>query len=122
MNKRPLSVTLIGWLFLVAGVVGLVYHATEFTRLAPFQINVLWVSLVRVLAVVGAIFLLRGHDWARWLLLAWLAFHVVVSALHSVSEAVFHALLLAVIAYFLFRRPASAYFRAARADAAAAGL
>ena len=31
-----------------------------------------------------------------------------------------NAVLLAVIAYFLFRRPASAYFRAAPADAAAA--
>jgi hypothetical protein len=121
MNKRPLSVTLIGCLFLVAGTVGLVYHATDFTRRAPFQYEVLWVSLVRVIAVVGAIFLLRGHDWARWLLVAWLAFHVVLSALHSVPQAIFHAALLAVIAYFLFRRPAAAYFRAAPLDATAAG-
>src|SRR6476620_7475137 len=121
MNKRPLSVTMIGCLFLVAGTVGLVYHVREFTRPAPFQYEVLWVSLVRVMAVVGAIFLLRGHNWARWLLVAWLAYHVVLSALHSMPQAIFHAALLAVIAYFLFRPPASAYFRAARSDATAAG-
>lgn len=121
MNKRPLPVTVIGGLSLVAGGVGLVYHATEFTARGPFQYDLLWVSLVRVLAVVGAIFLLRGHDWARWLLVAWLAYHVVLSALHSMPQAIFHAVLLAVIAYFLFRRPAAAYFRGAQADATAAG-
>ena len=29
MSKRPLSITIIGWLFIATGVVGIAYHATE---------------------------------------------------------------------------------------------
>jgi len=42
--------------------------------------------MIRIIAVVGGVFLLMGHNWARWLMLAWLAFHVAVSAFHSLSE------------------------------------
>jgi hypothetical protein len=55
--------------------------------------------------------MLRGHNWARWLILVWIAYHVVLSALHSVSEVVVHGLLFVVIAYVLFRPRVSAYFR-----------
>ena len=36
------------------------------------------------LAIVCGVFLLRGHNWARWLALAWIAFHVVLSAFHAI--------------------------------------
>ena len=52
-----------------------------------------------------------GHNWARWLLVAWLAFHVVVSGFHSLSEMAAHAVLLIVVAYFLFTPPDSKYFQ-----------
>lgn len=58
--------------------------------------------------------MLRGHNWARWLLVTWIAYHVILSAFHAWSELAMHALLLAVVAYFLFRSRASAYFRRAR--------
>ena len=109
MRRRPVSVTVVGWLFIAAGVIGLAYHAGDFTQ-RPFRSDVVWVALVRLLAVIGGVFLLRGHNWARWLLLAWLAFHVALSALHTPFELVFHALLFLAIAYLLFRAPASAYF------------
>ena len=110
MTKRPLSVTIIGCLFVAAGMVGLVYHATEFTTTnRPFQLVL--VCFVRLLAIVCGAFMLRGQNWARWGLLVWIAYHVVLSALHSVFEFVVHGLLLAVIAWFLLRPRASAYFR-----------
>lgn len=55
--------------------------------------------------------MLRGWNWARWLLVVWLAYHVVLSALHSVFEVAVHGFLFGVIAYFLFRTPANAFFR-----------
>ncbi|HMJ65253.1 MAG TPA: hypothetical protein VK615_07865, partial [Candidatus Binatia bacterium] len=85
MNKRPLSVTIIGILFLVAGIVGLAYHVQEFKTHGPFQYDVLWVCLVRLLAIICAVFMLRGANWARWLLLVWIAYHLVLSAFHSLS-------------------------------------
>ena len=109
-RTRPPSVTAIGWLFIVAGTVGVTYHAKEF-RIPP-SAEVLWVLLVRLLAIVCGLFVLRGANWARWLALAWVAYHVGLSALHSVSETAVHAALLAVVAFVLLRPRASAFFRA----------
>ena len=113
MRRRPLSITIIGWLFVVAGTIGLAYHATEFRAQRPFAYDLIWVCIVRLLAILSGVFLLRGSNWARWALLVWLAYHVILSAFHSLSELVMHSLLLCVIAYFLFRPKASAYFREA---------
>jgi uncharacterized membrane protein len=82
-----------------------------FDRRHPLSNDVVLALIVRLLAVVAGIFMLRGHNWARWLAIVWIAFHVVMSAFHSVPSAAFHALLLAVLAYFLFRRQSTAYFR-----------
>ena len=115
MTKRPLSVTIIGWLFIVAGTVGLVYHATEFKTDGPIQYELVLVCLIRLLAIVCGVFMLRGKNWARWGILVWIAYHVVLSAFHPLSELVMHGLLLAVVAWFLLHPRASAYFRAASA-------
>jgi hypothetical protein len=105
--KRPWQVTVIGWLFIVAGLVGLINHLTD----RPLEKGIVLVSLVRLLAVLGGIFLLLGHGWARWLLLSWLVFHVGISAFHSLSEFLPHVVLLAVIGYVLLRPPVSTYFQ-----------
>jgi hypothetical protein len=116
MNKRPRSITIISWIFLAAGVVGLAYHATEFKAQHPLDYDLVLVCFVRLLAIVSGVFMLRGSNWARWLLLAWLAYHVILSGFHTPFELVVHGVLLAVVAYFLFRPQASAYFRGARAE------
>src|SRR5439155_11482693 len=116
MNKRPRSISVISWLFVAAGAIGLAYHATEFKVDRPFQYDVVWVCLVRLLAILCGVFMLLGSNWARWLLLVWFAYHVILNAFHSPVALIVHSLLLAVIAYFLFRPPASAYFRRARAE------
>jgi len=113
MNKRPLSVTIIGCIFIAAGVIGFAYHVTEFKALHPFPYEIVWSASVRMLAVLGGVFVLRGHNWARWLLLAWIAFHVILSAFHSLSELIVHGLLFVVVAYVLFRPKASGYFQGA---------
>jgi len=45
--------------------------------------------------------LLMGHNWARWLILAWLAFHVVVSAFHSLSDSIALVVLLIIVGFVL---------------------
>lgn len=71
-----------------------------------------YVHVVRIAGIVSGIFMLYGYNWARWLLVAWMAFHIVVSAMHSVSQLLMHVVIFSVILFFLFRRPASAYFLA----------
>jgi hypothetical protein len=113
-NRRPPSVTFIGCLFIGAGVIGIAYHATKFSVDEPFQHELMWVLSLRLLAVIGGFFVLWGANWARWLLLFWTAYHVVLSAFHSLPELVVHSVLLAVIAYLLLRSQTSAYFRRAK--------
>ncbi len=36
--------------------------------------------------------MLRGSNWARWLALAWIAFHVFLSFLHSWQQVLVHCL------------------------------
>ena len=110
MKKRPLSVTVLSILLAAAGLVGFVYHLTEIRSLSPFPLELLWVSLVRVTAIVAGIFMLRGRNWARWVAVVWIAYHVVLSGFHSTRELIMHAILFAVFAYFLFRPAASIYF------------
>ena len=107
LNERPCAVTVISWIFLGAGLIGLAYHATEFGGVGAPPYEVAWVCLVRLLAVVSAVFMLRGSNWARWLLIVWIAYHVILSAFHSLFQTVVHALLLGVVAYFLFNAKAS---------------
>lgn len=111
IGKRPLSVTVIAIVFLVTGLVGLADVANRLAKRGPLERDLLWVGIVRLLAVVGAVLILRGRNSGRWLLVCWMAFHIGVSALHSPFQLLVHSLLFAAIAYFLFRRPASAYFR-----------
>jgi len=112
MNKRPLPVTIIACVYILAGAVGLVYHFRDFRATPVFQYDVLGVELVRLIAIVCGVFLFRGHNWARWLALAWIAFHVVLSAFHAWPALAVHCLFCAVIAWLLFRRDSDLYFRA----------
>ena len=72
--------------------------------------------LVGIIAVVAGVFLLRGAKWSRWVIVAWLAFHVVVSGLNSMWDAVPHVVLLLVIGYFLLGPPSSTYFQDAQPE------
>ncbi|HXH47816.1 MAG TPA: hypothetical protein VNM47_00450 [Terriglobia bacterium] len=114
MNNRPVSVTIIGWAYLVMGIAGFAYHFTGLRVQHRFQFDILWVELIFLAAIVSGVYVLRGRNWARWLAVAWMAFHVVVSAFHAFTEFAVHSLLCAVLAWFLFRAAATRYFRASR--------
>jgi hypothetical protein len=106
MHKRPLSITIISWIFILVGVVALAYHLTH-----PKEDYILWILFVRFLALVCGVCMMLRQNWARWLSAAWLAYHVSLSVHHKTSELIIHALLFIVIVFFHFRRSSSAYFR-----------
>jgi hypothetical protein len=114
MSKRPISVTLIGLLLAAAGAVGFVYHLRELNVQHLFQNDFVWIEFVRLLAVASGVYMLHGHNWARWLALFWIGFHVVISAFHSWTEVAAHCVVLAIFAYVLFRPAAREYFRDGR--------
>lgn len=108
-NKRPVSVTVVAWIYILTGAVGIAYHSTELSPRHPFKGDLIWIELVRLLAIVAGAYLLRGRNWARWLAIFWIAFHVVLSAFHSPPELAVHAVLCVLFAWLLFRPAASLY-------------
>lgn len=115
-NKRPLSVTILACVYIGMGIIGFAYHFTELQARDAFRYDILLVELVGFIAIVCGAFMLRGRNWARWLALAWMAFHVILSAFHALPEFAIHCLFYAVIAWILFRPDAARYFRGAQIE------
>jgi len=113
MKQRPIAVTVISCVYLITGAGGMVSHFSQLQPRHPLQQAALWLALLSLLAVIAGAYMLRASDWARWLAIAWIAFHVAISALNPWPELLVHAALLTVIAYFLIRRDSRRYFRAA---------
>jgi hypothetical protein len=111
MNKRPLSITILSFVFIAAGVTGLAYHFRELNPQQPFQSEAIRGVLVRLIAILCGTFMLGGSNWARWLTLGWVIYHVILSMFHSLPQLAIHALLLGVVGYFLFTPQAARYFR-----------
>jgi hypothetical protein len=112
MNRRPLSITLLSWLLIAVGVFGTASHFVEFRTHAPTPSELFWISFLGLLAVLAGVFLLRGANWARWLALAWMAFHVGISVFHPRLELIIHSALLVLFIWVLFRPAARVYFGA----------
>jgi hypothetical protein len=116
MNKRPLAITIICWIFIVFGAIALLYGlrssgATNAAQRIADLKGHWYVHVSRIAQVLCGVFMLYGFNWARWLLVVWIAFHIVISILHSPFQLLVHSVLFAVILYFLFCRQSSAYFR-----------
>jgi len=98
----------IAWLYIVMGAVGFVYHLGELKP--PVQQGAIWVEALRLIAIVSGVYLLRGKNWARWVAVAWMAVHVVVSLFHGAAQVAMHSVFLVAITYFLFFRTSSGRF------------
>ncbi len=69
-NMRPLSVTILAWLYIGVGTIGFVSHFIEIHARYAFRYDGIWIEVVEVLAIVCGAFMLRGHNWGRWLAIA----------------------------------------------------
>lgn len=110
MKNRPLPVIIVSFLFIVAGVTGFIYHFKEFFDPNVRLSEILFIQFVRIVAIVCGILLLKAVNWARWLAIAWLLYHVIIGALHSPSEMIFHIALLVLVAVLLWLPKSSAFF------------
>lgn len=110
-NKRPIPVTSVALVYVATGVIGLVYHLMQLKAQQRLQSDIIWISLVSLIAIVAGVALFRGSNWGRWLAMAWIGFHVILSLFHSWRQVAVHALLFVLFAYALFRPEATAFFR-----------
>lgn len=123
--RRPPSITVIAWLFIAAGAARLLNDlwplltsdaAQQLARLKAdglADLGPAWT--LRLLAIVGGAALLRGRNWARWLMAGWMAVHVGISMLHSWVEVLIHTAIFLPLCFFLFRPAATAWFRGGNA-------
>lgn len=105
-RKRPVAVIAIACLYLLVGIAGSVGHFHS--RHEPDWV---WIEVTEIVAVICGAFMLPGHNWARWLAVAWMAFHVAISVGHPIGELAIHVFFLIAITYLLFRKDAQEYFR-----------
>jgi hypothetical protein len=111
-NPRPISITILACVYIAVGIMGFTYH---FRELLSWQHDSLWIELSEAVAIVCGVFMLRGQNWARWLALAWMLFHVIVSAFDSMHQFLMHSLICAGIAWILLHPTAARYFRSSQA-------
>ena len=108
MNKRPVSVTVVACLYILVGVWGFAFH---FKELITRQPDAVMIEVTELVGLVSGVFMLLGKNWARWLALGWIVFHVAISIFHPLKELAMHSVLCAVIAWILFSRQGTRYFR-----------
>jgi hypothetical protein len=112
-KKRPISITILSWLYIVVGVLSTAAHYADFRTHKPMLNEVVWITVLGAAAIVAGVFMLRGQNWARLLALLWMATHVVISAFHLMHGLLIHSVVFVLIGAILFQREAREYFRAA---------
>ena len=112
-NKRPFSIVVVACVYLAVGVVGFAYHFPELWARHPDAVGI---EVTELAALVCGVFLLRRQNWARWLALAWMAFHVALSAFHPLGELAVHVAFLVMFGWVLLGREANRWFSRAGAS------
>jgi hypothetical protein len=110
MKNRPVPVIIVAVLFILVGCAGFVYHVKEIFELKN-QYETIWILFLRLLAIVIGLLLLFRNNIARWLAIAWLAYHVVIGAYNSTSQMIIHIVFLIAVSILLFLPVSSAYFK-----------
>jgi hypothetical protein len=117
MRPRPVSVVLLGWLFVAVGVFSLargllafLHDLSSSSTGALVESEAVWVLGSGALALLGGALLVRDVGWGRWLCAGWMGTHVLLSLGHSHFELLFHALLFVLVVYLLWRPKVSAHF------------
>ena len=103
-KRIPVAVLVIACLYLAVGIGGFIAHFDALRM--PDGISI---EVTEFLAIVCGAFLLRAHNWARWLAIAWMAFHVLISFGVLLQLAV-HAVFLVLIIWALFRAESQRFF------------
>jgi len=108
--KRPVAVIIVACVYLLVGVGGFIVH---FPELTAGHRDAIAIELTEFLAVVGGTGLLLRQNWARWLALAWIVFHVALSFTDPISKLGVHLVFCILIAWALFRPATASWFRPA---------
>lgn len=120
--ERPTSLTIIGWLLIVFAVFGLINqmmmgdNPVAQQMLAESQLSP---SIHLAMGIIGALVslasgygILKGLNWSRFLYVGWGVLAVIISFVTTpfTSILLLSLMVIAIIAFFLFRPAANAWF------------
>ena len=132
-NKRPTSVTIVGWILIIMSVFSLVGATLSFnspmTRelmslsAVPIPVQYVLAYVGLLLTMLSGIMILKGRNWGRWLYVGWTLFGSLFGLLTSpMKTAMIPGIVIFLIfTFILFRPRANAYFGDERVVSASAG-
>lgn len=134
MNPRPTSITVIAWALIVLGGIALITtsmmtnnpQAQEMMSKSPLPLSVQYaMSYAGILvSIVCGVAMLKGFNWGRTLYVAWSAVAFLIGFATSPMKAAMipGLVVFLVIAFFLYRPKANAYFSPAVISTDAQGI
>jgi hypothetical protein len=120
--NRPTSVNIIAWFLIVTGLISLVFSYFSLSNpmvqevmakdLLPLSLQYVLMFLGVVITVVSGFALRKGQNWARQLYVGWSVLGLLIGLATAPGKLALipGALVLAIIAFFLYRPNANAYF------------
>lgn len=120
--QRPTSLTVIGWLLIVFGAIGLIAQLTMGNNpvaqqmLAespvPASVHLAMGAIGGLVSIASGYGILKGLNWSRFLYLGWSILGVVFSLATTAFTSILliGVMVIAVVAFFLFRPAANAWF------------
>jgi hypothetical protein len=127
--QRPISLTIIGWLLILFAVFGLIGQFAAQDNPVAQQVlaeSPLPASVHMVVGIIGALVsfasgygILKGLGWSRYLYVGWsiVALLFALATTPFTSVLLISVLIVAIIAFFLFRPAANAWFADSTAQA-----
>jgi hypothetical protein len=100
-----MAILLVSCLYMAVGAIGFLVNIPQSMRL-PQDILI---ELTELSALVAGVCMFRGCNWARWLALVWMAFHLAIS-FPAICQVVTHSIIFALIAWILLHPDARRYF------------
>ena len=128
MTNRPTSITVIGWILIVLGVVGFLGilpdlnspDARELMAKSPIPISVQYTMsfLGLAISVLSGYGVLQGMNWARYLYVIWSVIGIGTGLATSPFKLMIIPSLVVflIIAFYFFRPKANAFFSGAQSD------
>lgn len=108
--KRPWAVTGVGLLMMAAGTFGMARGFLYARTIWPPEQDLIWIVIVDAVGIACGVFLLRGRNWARWLMLVWVGTHAAVFSVVNHREILVHVVIFALLVVLMFRSDVRAYF------------
>lgn len=128
MTKRPTSISVIAWILIVIGGIGLISTTGTIMINSPMLRDIMSKSPIPIpiqyvisyfgilIGIISGVAMLKGKNWARWLYITWNLINFVIGITISPMKAAMipSVVLFLIVTFFLFRPKANEFFSLAK--------